>query len=62
MNKYRAKKRRRPVREGYCQICGSKLSDKRSIERGIGKICLTHNVAIVLEIIPDDNETGKETA
>ena len=51
---YRAKTRRKPIRKGYCQICGSKLSDERSIERGIGRGCLAHNVAIILEIIPDD--------
>ena len=51
---YRAKTRRKLIRKGYCQICGSKLSDEKSIERGIGKGCLAHNVAIILEIVPDD--------
>ena len=50
MNK---KHRQKPIRKGYCQVCGAKLSSARSIERGIGKHCLIHNVAIVLEIIPD---------
>lgn len=54
MEKYHHKQRRKPVRHGYCQICGSKLSDEHSIERGIGKGCLSKNVAIVLEIVPDD--------
>lgn len=54
MEKYHHKQRRKPVRHGYCQICGSKLSDEHSIERGIGKGCLAKNVAIILEIIPDD--------
>lgn len=64
MEKYVPKHRRKPVRRGYCQICGSKLSDERSIERGIGKGCLAHNVAIVLEFIPDNlpntASTGQE--
>jgi len=53
LEKYHAKQRRKPVRKGYCKICGSKLSDAHSIERGIGKGCLANNVAIVLEIVPD---------
>lgn len=47
------KNRKKPIRGGYCQICGSKLTDERSIERGIGKRCLANNVAIILEIVPD---------
>jgi len=47
------KNRRKPIRQGYCQICGAKLSDSKSIERGIGKHCLAKNVAIILEIVPD---------
>ncbi len=54
LEKYHTKQRRKPVRHGYCKVCGSKLSDKRSIERGIGKGCLAHNVAIILEIVPDN--------
>jgi hypothetical protein len=53
LKKYQAKQRRKPIRHGYCKICGSKLSDEHSIERGIGKGCLSKNVAIILEIIPD---------
>lgn len=53
LEKYRPKQRRKPIRKGYCTICGSKLSDEHSIERGIGKGCLSKNVAIILEIIPD---------
>jgi hypothetical protein len=53
IERYRGKKRRKPIRHGYCKICGSKLSDERSIERGIGRVCLSHNVMIVLEIVPD---------
>lgn len=48
------KNRRKPIREGYCRVCGSKLSDEKSIAIGIGQRCLAHSVAIVLEIIPDE--------
>ena len=48
------KNRRGRVRRGYCQVCGSKLSDPKSIERGIGKQCLANNVAIILKFIPDN--------
>lgn len=54
MEPYRAKKRKKPVRHGYCQLCGSKLSDAKSIELGIGRGCMGKHVAIVLEIVPDD--------
>lgn len=58
MEKYVPKRRRKPIRKGYCQICGSKLTDERSIERGIGKGCLAQNVAIILEFIPDELTAG----
>ena len=48
------KNRRGRVRRGYCQVCGAKLSDPKSIERGIGKHCLANNVAIILEFVPDN--------
>lgn len=53
MEPYCAKKRKKPVRHGYCKLCGSKLSDAKSIEMGIGRGCLGRHFAIVLEIIPD---------
>lgn len=48
------KNRRGRVRRGYCQVCGAKLSDPKSIERGTGKHCLANNVAIILEFVPDN--------
>ncbi len=51
---YRAKKRKKPVRHGYCKLCGSKLKAQKSIELGIGRGCMGRHVAIVLEIVPDD--------
>lgn len=48
------KQRRKPIRKGYCKVCGSKLSSEKSIEIGIGQRCLANHVAIILEIIPDE--------
>lgn len=60
IERYQGKTRRKPIRQGFCKICGSKLSDKRSIERGIGKVCLSHNVMIILEITPDNPQIVHE--
>lgn len=54
IEKYYPKRRRKPIRRGYCKICGSKLSNEHSIERGIGKGCLSKNVMVILEIVPDN--------
>lgn len=51
--KYHARNRKKPIRRGYCQVCGSKLSNPDSIERGIGSGCLAKRMVIVLEMIPD---------
>lgn len=47
---YSAKHRKQRVRKGYCRICGSKLSDEKSIEIGIGKNCRRKYAEIILEI------------
>jgi hypothetical protein len=48
-----AKNRRGRIRRGYCSICGSKLTNQKSIDLGIGAGCRRKTVAIVFNIIPE---------
>jgi hypothetical protein len=47
---YVAKKRKKPIRKGYCQICGAKLTNEKSIDLGVGINCRRKYAKIILEI------------
>jgi hypothetical protein len=46
------------IRKGYCQNCGCKLSDPKSIECGFGKRCLANNTMIIMTILPDNEKVS----
>lgn len=56
IERYQAKRRKQSVRKGYCKICGGKLTNEKSIDRGIGQRCLSHNAMIIMEFVPDNPE------